>query len=347
MIGTTTKERACGSGCLGMLTAKDIARELNLSQPTVSRILNGDARHRASAATRQRVLETAQRLGYQPNAVARSLRHGRTGIIGVHTNHNYDVRNAFLGTVVGALQCACGAYGLDLMLHNSYGSSAETMFGKLRDGRIDGLILHAGADDPLVEILGRSSLPVVSVADALPYFPAVTCDDEGGIAQLVELLWARGHRRFAFLTPRVKLLSIERRRAAFETELARRGVSPSERRVIPIDFEEAAPALPQLRDLSPVAVLCWNDRAAYNLLRACLAASVRVPEEIAVTGFDGFDRDQLPARRLVTAKSPWEDVATAALAKLVALIENRASGQTPPEVEEIRLPVTVLDGDTV
>src|SRR4051794_3534892 len=94
------------------ITAKDIARELNLSQPTVSRILNGDEAHRAAEGTRQRVMEAAQRLGYQPNAVARSLRRGRTNTIGVHTYGRYDVRNDFLGTIVGALQCACEAYHL-------------------------------------------------------------------------------------------------------------------------------------------------------------------------------------------------------------------------------------------
>src|SRR4028119_1082856 len=101
------------------ITAKDIALELELSQPTVSRILNGDARHRASEATRQRVLETARRLGYRPNAVASSLRRGRTGIIGLHTNHNYDARNEFFGSIIGGLQCACNERGLDLLLHSA------------------------------------------------------------------------------------------------------------------------------------------------------------------------------------------------------------------------------------
>src|SRR5688500_18885852 len=120
------------------VTAKEIARQLDLSQPTVSRILSGDERHRASDDTRQRVLETAQRLGYQPNAVARSLRRGRTNIIGVHTSHNYDVRNDFFGTIIGALQHECGARELDILLHSALcGSSAQNMFGKLRDGRVD------------------------------------------------------------------------------------------------------------------------------------------------------------------------------------------------------------------
>jgi len=342
-----TSKRIKMSAALSPVTAKDVARELNLSQPTVSRILSGDVSHRASPDTRRRVWETAERLGYQPNAIARSLRHGRTNVIGVHTNHNYDVRNDFLGTIVGALQVACGTYHLDLMLHNSLGSPAETMFGKLRDGRIDGLILHAGSDDPLVEILSRSPLPVVSVADSLPNLPAVTCDDTSGIEQLLELLWSRGHRNFAFLAPRVWLPSVEKRGRAFEAELKRRRVPAQSRRIIPIDFEQSASALDELQSFGPVAALCWNDRAAYNLLRECLARGIEVPGQVAVTGFDGFRDDQLPARQLVTVKCPWEDVATAALGKLVELIELRQKKEAPPAPEEVRFPVVVLDGDTI
>lgn len=85
------------------VTAKDLARELNLSQPTVSRILSGDSNHRVAAKTRERVLEAADHLGYSPNAIASSLRSGRTDIIGLHTSFDYDVRNDFLGAIVGSL----------------------------------------------------------------------------------------------------------------------------------------------------------------------------------------------------------------------------------------------------
>ena len=330
------------------VTAKDVARELNLSQPTVSRILNGDAQHRAAEETRRRVWETARRLGYQPNAIARSLRHGRTNIIGVHTSHNYDVRNDFLGTVVGALQCACSDYQLDVLLHNGvHGSSAEEMFGKLRDGRVDGLILHADRQDPLVKILGESALPVVAVADALPGLDAVTSDDEGGMAQLIELLWQKGHRNFAFVAPTIELASVERRRTAFNAELEKRGVAAEARRVIEIRYENVEPALDEIQAQGRVAVCCWNDRTAYNLLKVCAAREIAVPAQIAVTGFDGFLDDQLPARRLVTAKCPWEDVAAAALKRLVRLIETRQKKQAAPKPQELCLPVTILAGDTI
>lgn len=333
------------------VTAKDVARELELSQPTVSRILNGDENHRASEATRQRVWEAAQRLGYQPNAVARSLRRGRTDIIGVHTSHNYDVRNDFLGTIVGALQCACAEHHLDVMLHSGvHGSSAEKMFGKLRDGRVDGLILHSSANDPLISLINRSSLPVVAVADALPGIPSVTCDDETGMKQLVDLLVERGHQKFVFLAPQVRLTSVERRVAIFEKELENCGVPKENYSVKRIAFEDSAPALGDLLAEKPLAVCCWNDRTAYNLLKECMDTGVKIPEELAVTGFDGFRDNKLPSRQLVSVQCPWEDVAARALKILVQLIENRGNDSEIGEFlanPEVRLPSVVLDGDTV
>lgn len=327
------------------ITAKDIARELNLSQPTVSRVLSGDKQHRVSESTRQRILDAAKRLRYQPNAVARSLRRGRTGIIGLYTNHNYDVRNDFLGAIIGSLQHGCASQNLDLLLHSAlYGRSAEDVYAKLRDGRIDGLILHADPDDALVEILGKSTLPVVAVADRMPDLPTVTCEDADGMHQLVDYLWERGHRRYAYLSPRKYLVSADRRQAAFLAEMHTRGLAKSDYRVLPIDYEATDAAVDNLRQQGrPLAVCCWNDRTAYNLLHTCLERGVRVPDEIAITGFDGFRGHKVPARQLVTVDCHWGEVAEKALDILTSLINSPAGA---PAMQEVCLPVTLLAGDT-
>lgn len=333
-----------------IVTARDVARELNLSQPTVSRILRGDTKFRASAATRARVIAAAQALGYTPNAVAVSLKRGRTGIIGMHTNHDYDVRNDFLGAVVGSLQRACAALDLDLLLHSARSDiSARALLGKLRDGRLDGLILHAGCEDPLVALLEKSRFPTVVIADPLPNMAAVTSDDESGMALLIEHLWERDYRNFAFLTPLQEPSSIERRRAAFEAELLLRGVSPDERRVHVVDYERAAPAVDALLESGagqPLAVCCWNDRTAYNLLSACATRGVKVPEQLAVTGFDGLVNREFMARQLVTVFCPWDEAARVALDLLRQRIDARLNREAMPAPEEVRLPVHLIGGDT-
>ncbi len=326
------------------VTARDVANEVGLSQPTVSRILNGDNSHRASVATRKRVLEAAQRLGYRPNAVARSLRRGRTGIIGLHTDHNYDVRNDFLGAVIGGLQHACQERRWDLLLHSGLGRSPEELSRSLCDGRVDGLILHSSANEPLIEILRNEALPVIAIADVPPQLSGLTCDAQSGMAQLIELAWSRGHRRFVFIEPEIELSAVSRRRMAFDAELARRGAQL--RAHLGIHYENAAPILEQVRALAPVVACCWNDRSAYNLLQACAQNNVDVPHEIAVMGFDGLRDEKLPQRQLVTADCRWDEVAAHALQVLAERIE------APEEINstqrrEIYTPVYVLDGDTV
>lgn len=328
------------------VTAKSIAHELQLSQPTVSRILSGDPRHRVAADTRRRVLETAQRLGYQPNAVARSLRRGRTGIVGLYTNHDYDARNSFLGTIIGGLQRGCEAHGLDLLLHSARGGrSAAEMYSILRDGRIDGLILHANADDPLVAMLGQSPLPVVTVADCLPHLPAVTCDDADGMRQLMAYFWERGLRRFVFLAPDEYLTSVERRCLAFASEARRYGVAPDDWRILRVCESDLGDTVRFLRTLpTPCAVACWNDRSAYQLLRECQLQGVAVPGALAVAGFDGLRSENIPLWDLVTVECPWEEVAARALEMLICLVNAAAEANTP---KEVCLPVRLCLGNTV
>ena len=328
------------------VTAKSIARELQLSQPTVSRILSGDPRHRVAAETRQRVLETASRLGYQPNALARSLRRGRTGIVGLYTNHDYDARNNFLGTIIGSLQRCCEMQGLDLLLHSARGGrSAAEMYGTLRDGRIDGLILHANPDDPLVAMLGQSPLPVVAVADCLPHLPAVTCDDADGMRQLMAYFWERGLRRFVFLAPEEQLISVERRCAAFVAEACRYRVPAEEWSVLRVCEDDLGGTVRWMRSLpSRCAVACWNDRSAYKLLRECRAQGDAVPDTLAVAGFDGFRSELIPLWELVTVECPWEDVAARALQMLMRLVNEAAEANLP---KEVCLPVRLRSGNTV
>jgi len=319
------------------VTTHDIAQHLGLSQSTVSRILSGAAGHRAAASTRERVLAAARDLGYRPNAVARSLRRGRTEVIGLYTGHDYDARNEFLGTVLGGLQRACERQRLDLMLFSAYGGRApEAMMTRLHDGRIDGLLVHTTTDDPIVPLLAETDLPVVAVADALPGLPSATADDERGMALLIDHLWERGYRRYRMVVPRQSLVSVARRQAAFLAAMA--GHPEADGAVLTVTEEDGRVVLPVLAP--DTVACCWNDRTAYDLLRACREAGMRVPQEVAVAGFDGFLDEKLPARALLTVACPWDLVAEAALDQLSRIIDGQSVDA------EVRLPVRLVPGDT-
>lgn len=323
------------------VTGKDIARELGISQPTVSRILSGRGDDRISLETRERVLEAAARLDYQPNALARSLRHGKTDVVGFYSVYDYDARNDFLGALIGSLQRACNAHHLDLLLYSTFSErSRDEIASKLRDGRIDGLFLHAAPTDPLAATLARASLHVVALTDQLPGMPSVSFDNQAGMRDLVAHLSARGYEKFVFVAPDVELESVERRRRAFEAETARRGL---EARVLRVYYEESAPVVEEISSWrgQKLAVCCWNDHTAYNLLEASAQSGWQVPRDCAITGFDGFVSNKFPCRQLATMGGDWNELAAAALDVMTAQIAE----QSP--LHSIVLPVRLIEGDTI
>lgn len=323
------------------ITSKDIAGKLGLSQPTVSRILNGTRGYRVSAETRRKVLEAARQMGYRPNAVARSLRHRRTNIVGFYTGYGYlNARNPYLAAVLGGLQQACDQQCLDILLHGVFrGKSTDDIYGELVDGRIDGLFLHTTADDPLVDQLGNSSLPVVAISDAMPELPCVVADDEGGVALLVNHLWNKGHRKIAFLAPHRRFVSVERRVEGFVRAMTERGVeNPRVLRVDQLDAFVGIDVLPKTDP--PTAICCWNDYSAASLVLECERSGIRIPSDLAVTGFDGVLDSRITAHALTTICVPWEIVGQRALEVLRARING----------EEIQMencvPVRLVEGGT-
>lgn len=323
------------------VTSRQIAQRLGVSQSTVSRVLSGAAGYTYSDETRSRILAEAERLNYRPNAVGRSLRERRTRVVGFCSRHgNLDAHNMFLAEIIGDLQRACAAKGQFLLLLNfDPRLPVPTVHAELMSGRIDGLVLHADDRDPLVGLLAGSTLPVVAVADRIRSMPSALCDDQDGMAQAVAHLVERGHRRIAFLNPPDGLASVRDRAAAYESEMKRRGLQPI---CVPVAYEDAEPALDvMLSRADPVtAVCCWNDVTALVLLGACRRAGIRVPDDLAIVGFDGLIDDRIASQRLTTVVAHWPEVTAAALAALGALLAGK---EVPAETV---VPVTLRTGET-
>jgi DNA-binding LacI/PurR family transcriptional regulator len=323
------------------VTTYDIAQKLGVSQSTVSRILNGVQGYRVAENTRLRVLEAARQMGYRPNSIARSLRKRRTNIVGFYSGYGYlDARNAYIASVIGALQQACDAEKLDILLHGAFRQrTTDDVFGELVDGRIDGLFLHTLSTDPLVELLVESSLPVVAISDALPGLASVVADDRDGIRQTIEYLFARGHRRIAYLAPEPRFVSVENRVAAFLCEMHARGERDA--RVIRsrgVELDMPTNLLEMAG--SPTAICCWNDLTAASLLVSCRKFGMRVPTDLAVVGFDGVLDSPLMAQALTTISVPWDILGQQAVALLMAQIR----GNEAPR--ETFVPVGLVPGET-
>jgi LacI family transcriptional regulator len=326
-------------------TIKHVAAHAGVSAMTVSVVLNNTgSKIRISEATRERVLESARALGYRPNAAARSLRLQRSDTVAFYSGSGINPYVGFFGQVIAGMQDACAQYGKDLLLHGASGAGAgEAVLDKLAGGRMDGLVAYLLDDADLVRRLAESGHPVVVLADPSLPFPSVTPDDEAGGRLVLEHLAARGHQRVAARRPTRPGGSIARRHGAFLAAAGAAGVAVEEfggdgDDILAPDFRP--PFLDRRPSERPTAVACWVDAEAFHLIGVLKSHGLRVPEDIAVTGFDGLPAPQFGLPRLTTVHAPWD----AAGRRAVELLLARLAGEEVPQ--RTVLPVHLVLGET-
>jgi len=328
-------------------TLEDVSRRAGVSKYTVSAVLNGTRSNtRVSTATRERILTAVRDLGYQPNAVARSLRRRRTDLIGLYNARGYfDARNRFLAEIMGGLQEGCVQFDRDLIVFRTvHDRHVDQIYHDLVDGRVDGVVLYAPDEDALAQRLAESHVPAIAIADAVPSLPSIVVDDAMGGRLQAEHLAARGHRRVLYRGFPWPARSVQRRKEAFHDTAARLGMT----------VLEGWPEMPDEHGLSrqerelltlpagerPTAAICWEDSHADRLLLECRSLGLRVPEDLAVVGFDGIPLGREPAWHLTTIQAPWASVAETA----VRLLVDQMAGKDVPA--ETVLPVKLLVGET-
>ncbi len=329
----------------GSARLKDVAERAGVSLMTVSLVLRDAETPRVSPDTRARVLQAAKELRYVPNARAQVLRSGVTNVIGLYAGYGYvNVRTPFFTEIVSGLQEGCELFGKDLLLHGTFRNrSVDEIYNELRDGRIDGLIVNMPATSPLAQQLAEAHFPVVAVGDPLQGLPAVEVDNEAGGRFIAEHLMEKGHARCLYVSGSIEPISAQRRRGAFLGCALENGLEVQEMRLS--SAPDASQELmnhwlslePQQR---PSAVVCWNDTTAYDFLALCRQEKVRVPEDVAVIGFDGCPTPYNDFWSLTTVRAPWAHAAQTAVEHLNALLQ----GQTVPA--ETILPVEFVAGQT-
>ena len=330
-------------------TMADIAQRAGVSKVTVSAVLSASAGNntRVAETTRQRILEAARELNYAPNGIAKMFRQRSTNIIGLYLGDwLLNTHDLFLAEIVSGLQSGCHEHRKDLLLHGTFrGRSVEDIYLELISQKIDGLILFTQEDDPLAIRLASSSLPVVAITDAVPILPSVTADDRGGSRMIAEYIAGKGHRHVLYRRGRSFQTSAIRRYEAFQAaaNTLRLTVTEDFGRDENFDFvlsREEQVILQTTGPSRPTAIVCGSDLLAYAAVEYCQTQGLRVPEDVAVVGFDGIVPQVRPAARLTTIRAPWSDVARTAL----ELVIQRLAGETLP-IETV-LPVELIIGDT-
>ncbi len=318
---------------------EDVAAEVGLSAASVSLVLRGVPG--PSAATRERVLAAAARLGYRADRTASLLARRRTHLLGVPVT----LRDAFRTELAEEVQLAADAAGYTVALSAITGAQDEArVVETLLDLRCEGLLLLSPLLAPaaLAALAARTSVVVLGRHLNPDGFDVVRVADDLGVAAAVEHLVGLGHRRIVHVDGAQEPMAVDRR-AGFVAASA--GLDA---RVVPGGYDEAAGAAAARALLSddgadlPTAVVCANDRSAIGLLDVFVRAGVRVPQDVSVVGFDDSALARLAHVNLTTVSQEGPLQAERAVA---AALERLDGGRTEA-TESVLAPRLVVRGTT-
>jgi LacI family transcriptional regulator len=322
------------------VTIAQVAEEAGVSAMTVSNVLNG--RPGASEETRRRVLGAAERLGYQPNLSARSLKGGRTGLIGVMT---LDLTGQYGLEIVRGIADELASDEREMLISATYqdGVRERERVEFLARGLVDGVLMVAPVlEDDSMQSLRRKHLPCVVIDPRRldVSLPRVTVDNYGGMRQGTQHLLDLGHRRIAYLRGNSDLESSAVRYQGFHDALRLAGVDVDESMVAESDFSYAqsfriASAL--IAEHRPTALLAGADLIALGAADAARAFGLRVPDEFSVVGFDDLPQAAQTFPALTTVRQPLHEMGKLAARMLLSLIDGR-----PLLMQNMQMPTELI-----
>ena len=298
-------------------TIRDVARVAKVSDGTVSNALHRP--HTVSETTRQRVLRAVAEVGYVPNAAARALRAGRTKSFGLAV---LGFGNPFFVAIANAAEAAALEAGGLIALFNTSRDKGreERLLRRLGERHLDGLIITPlDVDDPLLDEIVARGTPVVVLLRQVRSrrHCAVRVDDYLAGALAARHLVERGHRRISYAGP----VAEERHEGA--AGVAREvGAAYAWVRTEGADVADGALVVAHLAGLPPAdrptAVFCENDILAVGVVQGARRAGLRVPEDLAVVGFDDTPlASAASAVGLTTLRQPAAEMARVAVELLV------------------------------
>jgi LacI family transcriptional regulator len=325
-----------------MATITDVARKAGVSVSTVSHVVNG-TRH-VNEDTMQLVQGAIQSLGFVPNAVARSLARSSTDAIGIAISIS---TNYYFNDIVSSIERACSQIGQLVFLCDTQ-NDPETELKVVREfvqRRVDGVILAPSADpeNRAIEFLIASKMPFVLV-DRLTSEKAdgVCLQNVEAMETLVDHLVGHGHRRIGLITGEPGFKSTMERGEGYVRALKKHGI-PVDRALMcegNATSEEARISARRLFALKdrPTAIASGNNLATIGVMKAVHDSALRIPDDLALIGFDDFEWADCFEPRLSVIAQPSEAIGMRAAEMLAARIKTPLR-----EPEHIRLaPMLVL-----
>ena len=320
-------------------TLDDLAQMSGVSRATVSRVINGGP---VSKSTKRRVQEILDREQYQPNLAARSLARGRSGVVGVvmHLPARMLFQDPYFSLLLEGMSDALGDQEAGMMLWLGNRSKQETLGRILAMNLLDGVIVTANfLDDPLVDGLLASALPTVLIGHRREDRTASYVDvDNMRAAEIITThLIELGRRRIGHISGTRNTVAGEDRLVGYRNAMSKAGLS-TDGLIVDGDFNDRSGVVgaAALLDRGIDAIFCVNDRTARGALEVFAARGVRVPEDVALAGFDDLEFAAQLDPPLTTIRQGVHQQGAEAAHTLIKLLQDPASGprrvQMPAEL---------------
>lgn len=318
-----------------MATIYDIAKKLNLSTATVSRVLNG-VNHPVSEETKRRIFEAARELDYRPNSIAKSLSKGRTQTIAILLP---SITNDFYTQFVDIIDEHVSKAGYCTFLCNTHRDiDRESWFvNTLIERRVDGVLFCPTRMKPgdnaqnlkNVDQLCRNHIPVVAIGSHFERVSRVYVDTFKGAHMAADYLISLGHRVIGFIDG-LPAGTSRRRYRGYMAALRQSGIEPGDTWVCHGDltFESGLCCALELMDTAhPTAILTVNNRMAVGVLTAARQKGLRVPDDLSVIGFDDSPVSELVYPQLTVVRQPLEEIGRS----VARLLSDQIIHKTDPE----------------
>lgn len=335
-----------------IMNLKELAAELQLSQTTVSRALNGYPE--VSEKTREIVLAAAQRFGYRPSPAARRLATGRAHALGVVFNAQRDalMDPLFVEYLAGVAETSA-KQGFDILISPSTPRDEIVTFGRLaRDGTVDVVIISGPkVADARIDLLKELKFPFV--VHGRPPDPNgisyIDIDNFGAFQQATSFLVQLGHRRITLINGEEQFTFAQDRSRGAAVAFANAGIPASflEEHFMPMTAENAYRCARQAleSDARPTAILCGSALVALGVLRAAAELGLDVPRDLSIVAHDdempAFPADQFHPQLTTTRSS-----IRAAGARVAEMALARVAGQKPGAVAEVWPVQLIVRGST-
>lgn len=319
------------------VTLKDIAKRAGVTSATVSMVINN--KPNISQATRKKVLSIAKELNYYPNVIARGLATKRSNAIGVIVP---NLASSFVVRVLQGIKSTNRDLNYTVLLFDTIGQreSEAQLFQRLaRERRIDGVILiSATVTDEELNVFAEESVPGIVVARKCDKIDCVYVNNEQGAKDATDYLIGKGHSVIACVVSAKLGLPSEERLSGYRKSLAEKAIPFRQELVFSVEedtMNEGAAIFGKIKACKPAVDAVFvpaGDMVAIGILKEAKKNGIRVPEGLAIVGYDDLPAAEVIEPSLTTVRQPKLEMGDYAINMIVDKIEGRESGLKQKEL---------------